>query len=66
MIDRNVIELNVKEIGLTLPKTSTKKIGELIPVTNGEVEKLTTKKDIVDKINELVREVNCLKRNQKC
>lgn len=39
-------------------------IEELISITNEEVEKLTTKKDIVDKINELVREVNRLKRNE--
>ena len=39
-----------------------KPIEKLISITNDEVEELTTKRDIVDKINELVKTVNKLKK----
>lgn len=58
LIDKNIIEVNAEK------RKSTEEIEELISITNEEVEKLTTKADIVDKINELVREVNRLKRNE--
>lgn len=39
-----------------------KPIEELISITNDEVEELTTKRDIVDKINEIIDVVNKLKK----
>ena len=85
LIDRNVIELNVKDIGLTVPTEEIEELEydhnfysqtECSLLKNEDAKKAYLLKGIHEsidlslknknKINELVREVNCLKRNKQC